>query len=146
MRHVVFCGDKALYYHDDGEFGRINIILSQFSVLFIVLIYEMPEIVRGIATIDDQTLVICKFQLSLQVITITYNSSNLRWPVHLRSGALWTFIWVPQDQEGGFCWPGCDPSWWGLPHPSHNQENQGLLAIGVERWVVHTITLHDLFV
>ena len=100
MRHVVFCGDKALYYHDDGELSRINIILSQFSVLFIVLIYEMPDIVRGVATIDDQTLVICKFQLSLQVITITYNSSNFRWPVHLRPGALWTLIWVPQDQEG----------------------------------------------
>ena len=52
---------------------------------------------------------------------------------------------MPKGQEGGFCWLGCDPSWWGLPHPSHNQENQGLLAIGVERWVVHTITLHDLF-
>ena len=67
MRHVVFCGDKALYYHDDGAFGRINIILSQFLVLFIVLIHEMPENVLAVSAINDQTLVICKYQLFLKV-------------------------------------------------------------------------------
>ena len=61
LRHVVFCGGKELYYHDDGTFGRINIILSQFSVVFIALIYEMPEVVKAVVAVDDQTLVICKF-------------------------------------------------------------------------------------
>ena len=67
MRHVVFCGDKALYYHDDGTFGRINIILSQSLILFIVLIHEMPENVLAVSAINDQTLVFCKYQLFLKV-------------------------------------------------------------------------------
>ena len=67
MRHVVFCGDKALCYHDDGTFGRINIILSQSLILFIVLIHEMPDIVLAVKAITDSELVICKFKLFLKV-------------------------------------------------------------------------------
>ena len=67
MRHVVFCGDKELFYHDDGAFGRINIILSQSLILFIVLIHEMPDIVLAVKAITDSELVICKFKLFLKV-------------------------------------------------------------------------------
>ena len=35
MRHVVFCGDKELYYHDDGTFGRINInLVTVFNSIY----------------------------------------------------------------------------------------------------------------
>ena len=67
MRHVVFCGDKELYYHNDETFGRINIILSQSLILFIVLIHEMPDIVLAVKAITDSELVISKFKLFLKV-------------------------------------------------------------------------------
>ena len=63
VKHVVYCGGKEIFFHEEGKLGRIIATHSTCEFYFTALLHEMPEIVTGIAAVDNQTLIICRFYI-----------------------------------------------------------------------------------
>ena len=58
MRHVVFSAE-GIYFKDGNNFGIFNADYFLSLLMLLVLIDEMPDRVKSVATLTDQSLIVC---------------------------------------------------------------------------------------